>query len=117
MVRQTLNKIALVVMLPAVAAHELTHAVAGKAVGGTVREISLVPPRAVVEYPAGTNTWGIRFANLAPTVVGTVALPILLPGVLLWPFPVVAYVAGSWAVYTLPVSSQDRNPFAHAEGA
>lgn len=117
--REGLNGLALVLMLPAVVAHELTHAIAAKPFGD-VREISIYPPKAVLEYPAGTPWLAIRAVNLSPCILGTVvglpALWWLLTTQSLSP-PVLAYLVGSWAVYTVPASHEDRNPKDHAKVA
>lgn len=108
-----LSGAALLIMLPAVLAHELTHAAATLPIhGADVETISLYPPRATLTYPPGTSWWAIRAVNLAPTIVGTaVGLPILVWVVTSWSVapPLLAYIAGSWAVYTAP-SEQDRRP-------
>lgn len=109
--------VGIVLMFPAVCLHELTHAVAALP-WGEVESVTIVPPRATLLYPAGAPSWAIRLANLAPTIVGTVVgLPLLWLAITVWglPVPWLAYLAGCWAVYTLPISDHDRNPFEHAD--
>lgn len=117
--RRRLNEAALVLMLPAVLAHELTHATAALPFG-RVNAVTIFPPRAILEYPPETSWLAIRFVNLAPTIVGSlVGLPalVMLTTAIGLPVPVVVYLIGSWAIYTLPVSDHDRNPRKHAETA
>lgn len=103
--------LALVVMLPAIAAHELTHAAIGS-LWGDVVSVSVYPPQAVVEYPAGTSKLAIRIANLAPTIVGLLVLPVLAMHVDTLPVIIGLYLVASWGLFTLPVSKEDRHPFA-----
>lgn len=105
------------ILLPAVLAHELTHAVFALPFG-RVEKVTLVPPEATLIYPSGTSRFWIRLANLAPTLVGTViGLPVgwwILTHLAL-NLAIIGYLVGSWMVYTLPVSERDRRPFKHAE--
>lgn len=115
--RKELNGVALLLMFPAVAAHELTHAAAAYPVGRVV-DVSIYPPRALIEYPGGTPWLAIRLVNLSPAILGTlVGLPVLVWLVTSFSLspPVLAYLAGSWAIYTVPASDEDRNPRKYAE--
>jgi hypothetical protein len=89
------------VMLPAVLAHELTHAGVA-APWAEVRLDRLVPPRLELEYSAGTPVLVVVVANLAPTLIGLLALPVALDLVLGTSIPVLTYGLGVWALYTLP---------------
>lgn len=114
-----LNRVALLVMLPAVVAHELTHA-AFALPFGRVESITIVPPKATLYYPAGTPTPAIRLANLAPTLVGVLGGVPAMVWLITHMSPNIAvagYLVGSWGVYTLPVSPEDRKPLEYAEPA
>ncbi|MBP1987248.1 hypothetical protein [Halolamina salifodinae] len=95
-----------VIMFPAVLAHELTHAlVAWHWIdASTPSDIvdRFVPPRLELRYPAGTPVVVVVVANLAPTLVGAALAPFLLPWVFSFEVPLLAYVFGSWALYTFP---------------
>jgi hypothetical protein len=111
--RDRMNRLGTLFLLPAVVAHEYTHALFALVAGGSVDDVSLLPPRAQLRYRAGTPTLAIRLVNVAPTLVGLLlGLPLLL-----WAvsgptsLPVAAYLLGLWAAYTAP-SGDDLRPFA-----
>lgn len=94
------------VMFPAVLAHELTHAAVAwpwiRASRPSDLVDRLVPPRLELDYPAGTPVIVVVVANLAPTVVGAVLAPFVIPWSLGLEVPLMAYVFGAWALYTWP---------------
>jgi hypothetical protein len=75
--KDLLNKFGMVVMLPAIIAHELTHAVATYLAGGQIIDYSAYPPRIKSKYPPGTAKWKIRAANVSPTAIGIATIPLL----------------------------------------
>ncbi|ELY27917.1 hypothetical protein C499_08737, partial [Halogeometricum borinquense DSM 11551] len=71
------------VMFPAVLAHELTHAAVAWPWIEATRPLDLVdrlvPPRLELNYPAGTPVVVVVVANLAPTMVGALLTPFVVP--------------------------------------
>lgn len=98
--------VAALVMLPAVLAHEATHAaVAWRWVSTEQpRELvdRLVPPRLELSYPAGTPVMVVVLANLAPTIVGIAVAPFLFRWAVEIELVLSVYAIGSWYVYTVP---------------
>lgn len=94
------------IMLPAVLLHEITHAaIAWRwVVVDDPRDLvdRLVPPRLELHYPAGTPVIVVLIANLAPTIVGAAVAPIVVPWALGLELPLLVYVLGAWALYTVP---------------
>lgn len=107
--KHKINVAAVMLFAPAVLMHELTHAILSKPFGD-IHDVSYVPPKVTIEYPAGTNTWAVRAVNLSPTVVGVVAGFFVVPWGFSLSLPIGAYLLGSWAVYTAP-SQDDIRPF------
>ncbi|WP_363464083.1 hypothetical protein [Halogeometricum borinquense] len=94
------------VMFPAVLAHELTHAAVAwpwiEATRPSDLVDRLVPPRLELNYPAGTPVVVAVVANLAPTIVGALLAPFVIPWTFGLEVPLMAYVFGAWALYTWP---------------
>lgn len=102
---------AIVAFIPAMVAgsiaHELTHAVAARLLGGKVVRISLLSLFVEYEMPADASTWRHRVVGLAPLIVGTlVAVSALVGGLI--PSGDAFVVGGvAWAVFTLWGSLED----------
>lgn len=78
--------------------HELTHAVAAKALGGRVRRVDLLRLFVDFEIEAG---WRRRAVLLAPGVVGLVVMPLLLVvAALEASLLLMGSVVIGWVVYT-----------------
>lgn len=96
----------MLVMVPAILAHELTHAIVAWRWLVDRRPSTLVdrllPPRLALTYGKGTPVLVVLLANLAPTIVGIAVVPLLLPHAYGLEFPLFAYGFGSWFLYTLP---------------
>ncbi|RYJ15028.1 hypothetical protein ELS19_14425 [Halogeometricum borinquense] len=94
------------VMFPAVLAHELTHAAVAWPWIEATRPLDLVdrlvPPRLELNYPAGTPVVVVVVANLAPTMVGVLLTPFVVPWAFGLEVPLMTYVFGAWALYTWP---------------
>ncbi|ADQ68439.1 hypothetical protein [Halogeometricum borinquense] len=94
------------VMFPAVLAHELTHAAVAWPWIEATRPLDLVdrlvPPRLELNYPAGTPVVVVVVANLAPTMVGALLTPFVVPWAFGLEVPLMTYVFGAWALYTWP---------------
>jgi len=99
-----LNTFGLLCFLPAVVAHELTHA----AVATNYAHISVeqwVPPRLSLRYPEGTPNLVVIVANIAPTIVGTIVCLLSVDALLrlVDSNPVLgAYAVGLLAIYLSP---------------
>jgi hypothetical protein len=107
--------------VPAVLAHEATHAAVGRLLGADV-EAGAEDGRAYVDltWPRGTPSLAIVATHLAPTLVGLGLLLVLLATVGL-PRPasiaeasigylaLLVLLATQWAVFTYP-SREDRRP-------
>lgn len=106
---------AVLLLLPAIAAHELTHALAAWPFASSIELASRVPPRLRISYPSGTPVRAIQAVNLAPTLVGVA----LLPAVVLFlmstelPPPLLYYVIGSFGLFAWP-SGDDLNGWKRA---
>ncbi len=80
-------------------AHELTHAVVGKLLGGRVFDVDLVRLHVDIEMPTATRN---NLMLLAPGIIGMALSPLL---VWLWtstvPLVIKGAVSVAWVVYTL----------------
>jgi hypothetical protein len=96
----------------AYAAHEATHAVVGRAVGGEVIGWSVFPrPYVRVGYPAGKSLLRDAVGGLAPFLVGVVSLPLfmefvwrpLIDASAWWYTHLAWYSLGWYVVYSSPL--------------
>lgn len=97
------QRLCLAVFLPAVLAHELTHANAARLLGAASVEVNFAPrPHVLMDF-GDLPRWRVRVACLAPTIVGLVwagsGIALFGPPPL---SPPTVLVAGYWALFTVP---------------
>lgn len=98
------QRLCLAVLLPAVLAHELAHAIAAGLLGAESVEVNLsaAQPHVLMDF-GDLPRWRVRVACLAPTIVGLVwagsGIALFGPPPL---SPPTVLVAGYWALFTVP---------------
>jgi len=89
------------ILLPSIVLHELTHVlVAWK--WADISIDSLVPTVLKLHYQKETPVLVTRLANVAPTIIGVLVAPFIVPWALEATVPVMVYALGSWLTYTAP---------------
>lgn len=100
---------ALAVLPLAVVAHELTHVLAVKVLGGSAR-VSLWPPSVAYSLPNARKS-SMQYVGLAPFFAGVLFAVLYLRWIGVPGWSDLAVVAG-WSMYTLPSSLEDFSTLA-----
>lgn len=105
------TRLCLVVVLPAILAHEGTHWLTANTLGAQRATISLTPRPAVRIAWSDLHSWRVRLTGIAPTAIGLVGAAVWI-GLDLWlpaTLPTATIVAVYWLLYTVP-SREDVAP-------
>ena len=112
-IRNLIETIGMLILLPAILAHEATHWIASRSISDELQfELNPSQPAVLVNWSEDVPIWRIRVAKVAPTIVGILVTPFVIVWLLRSyenGLASILLVVVLWAVYTMP-SRGDLSP-------